>query len=87
MVGPLIRFDQSELEKAIKSILQHVDTTNLFLKKHVPKMSKRVVLNSKKIKDVETKIPEHEKFMKTLQKELEDLTTVWSQEEEKTSNM
>jgi len=57
------------------------------LKKYVPPISRSIRSSKRDIVKIRETFPKHEKQMHELKKEIDQLTTVWLQENEKTTHM
>ena len=71
----------------LKNILQSVDHSNMFMKKYVSPLIRTVNTHEVLLKKLKDMFPKHEEAMKNIMREMEELNTVWSQEEEKTLQM
>ena len=86
-VASLLKIDQTGLENTLKTVLQEVDKSNAFMKKHIPPLAKTITQNQKGVAKNQKRLDTYTDEMKELRREVDELTHVWSQEEEKTKNM
>ena len=57
------------------------------MKKHIPPIARTIKSNQKGVEKNDKRLNQHTNDMKELRKEVDELTHVWSQEEEKVNNM
>ena len=72
---------------ALKTVLRQVDKSNMFLQQHVPPLHENQKKYNKALRKLMKSDQSYNGLIMHFKKELDELTTVWAQEEEKTSMM
>ena len=71
----------------MKTILRHVDKSNMYMSTHIPPLAQNQKKYNAGLKQLMNSDTRYDKMCNDFKKELDELTTVWAQEEEKTSMM
>ena len=71
----------------LRQILKQVDDSNVFLKSHIPPLSRQVVKSRTVINELRKGQTKNDKLLADIREELDDMTLLWTQGDEKTSNM
>ena len=78
VLATLLKIDQTGLENTLKTVLQEVDKSNAFMKKHIPPLAKTITKNQKGVIKNQKRLDSQEGEMKELRREVDELTHVWS---------
>ena len=77
-LATLLKIDQTGLENTLKTVLQEVDKSNAFMKKHIPPLAKTITQNQKGVKKNQKSLDAQAGEMRELRREVDELTHVWS---------